>query len=309
MVGKFRQRFAEPWQYSADLQGGWGHSILGPDALGLGREPAFLCPTPTQTIRRSEWSRAGRVKRCSESKVAHTLKRFQKHTAWKHDHRTPGFTLTNGTGRLEQGIVFLPSSSDCNFWKLSQWCHHFSKALQKCQRHHASTLGSVQSLSRVWLFAAPRIAARQASLSFTVSRSLLKLMSLSWWCHPAISSSVLPFSSCPQSFPASGSFRVSQLFASGSQSIGVSASISLFPMNIQGWFPLGLTDLISLQSKGLSRVFSSATIGKQQFFGAQISLQSTLTSMHDYWKTIALTRHTFVGKIMSLIFKACLGWS
>ena len=93
------------------------------------------------------------------------------------------------------------------------------------------------------------------------------------WCHPAISSSVIPFS-CLQSFPASGSFPMSQFFASGGQSIGVSASASVLPMNIQGWFPLGLTGWISLLSKGLSRVFSSTTVQKHQFFGAQPSLRS-----------------------------------
>ena len=92
------------------------------------------------------------------------------------------------------------------------------------------------------------------------------------WCHPTISSSVTPFSSCPQSFPASGSFPMSQFFTSSSQSIGVSASV--LPMNIQGWFPLGWTGLISLLSKGLSRVFPSTTIWKHQFFGAQPSLWS-----------------------------------
>ena len=97
---------------------------------------------------------------------------------------------------------------------------------------------------------------------------------LSWWCHPAISSSVIPFSSCPQSFPASGSFPMSQLFAWGGQSIGVSASASVLPMNIQGWFPLGWTDWISLQSKGFSRVFSNITVQKHQFFGTQLSLWS-----------------------------------
>ena len=96
---------------------------------------------------------------------------------------------------------------------------------------------------------------------------------LRWWCHPPISSSVIPFSSCPQSFPASGSFPMSQFFASGGQSIGVSASASVLPMNIQGWFPLGWTGLI-LQSKGLSRVFSNTTIQKHQFFSAQPSLWS-----------------------------------
>ena len=91
---------------------------------------------------------------------------------------------------------------------------------------------------------------------------------LSRWCHPTISSSVTPFSSCPQSFPASGSFQVSQLFASGGQSIGVSASASVPPMNTQDWFPLGWTGWISWQSKGLSRVFSNTTVQKHQFFGA-----------------------------------------
>ena len=94
------------------------------------------------------------------------------------------------------------------------------------------------------------------------------------WCHPTISSSVIPVSSRLQSFPASGSFPISQFFASGSQSIGVSASASLLPMNILGWFPLGLTGLISLQFKGLSRVFSNTTVQKHQFFGGQPSSQS-----------------------------------
>ena len=96
---------------------------------------------------------------------------------------------------------------------------------------------------------------------------------LSRWCHPTISSSVVPFS-CPQSFPASGSFEMSQLFASGGQSIGVSASTSVLPMNIQDWFPLGLTGWISLWSKVLSRVFSDITVRKHQFLSAQLSLHS-----------------------------------
>ena len=100
------------------------------------------------------------------------------------------------------------------------------------------------------------------------------LCPLSQWCHPTISSSVTPFSSCPPSFPASGSFPLSQLFPWGGQSIGASASASVLPMNIQGWFPLELTGLISLQSKGLSRVFSSTTVQKHQFFGTQPSLWS-----------------------------------
>ena len=100
------------------------------------------------------------------------------------------------------------------------------------------------------------------------------LWPLSWWCHLTISSSVIPFSSHPQSFPASGSFPMSQLFTSGGQNIGVSASTSVLPMNTQDWSLLGWTGWISLQSKELSRVFSNTTVQKHQFFGAQLSSQS-----------------------------------
>jgi len=118
------------------------------------------------------------------------------------------------------------------------------------------------------------------------------------WCHSTISSSVIPFSSCLQSFPASGSFQMSQFFASGGQSIGVSASTSVLSMNIQDWFPLGWTGWISLQSKGLSRVFSNTTIKKHHFFGAQLSLTVQLSYLYmTTGKTIALTRQTFVGKL------------
>ena len=96
---------------------------------------------------------------------------------------------------------------------------------------------------------------------------------LSRWCHPTTSSSAVPFSSCPQSFPASGSLQMSQLFASGGQSIGVSTSASVLPMNTQDWSPLGWTGWISLQSRGLSRVFSN-TVQKHQFFSSQVSSQS-----------------------------------
>ena len=96
----------------------------------------------------------------------------------------------------------------------------------------------------------------------------------SWWCHPTISSSVVPFPSCLQSFPASGSFPLSQFFRSGDQSIGVSASVSVPPMNILDWFPFRWTGWISLQSKGLSRVFSNTSVQKHQFSGVQPSLWS-----------------------------------
>ena len=128
---------------------------------------------------------------------------------------------------------------------------------------------------------------------------------LSRWCHPTISSSVILFSYCLQSHPASGSFPMSQLFASGGQSIGTSASVSVLPMNTQGWFPLRLTGLISLLSKGLSRVFSSITVGKHQFFSAQLSVIVQLSYPYmTTGKTIVLTIWTFVGTVMSLLFNA-----
>ena len=136
------------------------------------------------------------------------------------------------------------------------------------------SFSSVQSLSPVQLFATPLIAARQASLSISNSRSSIRLTSLSWWYNPAISSSVISFSFCPQSLPASESLPMSQLFAWGGQSTGVAASASVLPMNTQDWFPLGWTGWISLQSKGLSRVFSHTTVQKHQFFSAQLSSQS-----------------------------------
>ena len=165
-------------------------------------------------------------------------------------------------------------------------------------------IGSVQSLSRFWLFETPRTAAHQAFLSITNSQSLVKLMSIESGMpsnHPILF--FVPFSYCLQSFPASGSFPVSQFFPSGGQSIGTSASTSVLPMNIQDWFPLGLTVLISLQSKGLSRVFSNSNSSKSSilqhsaFFIVQLSHPYTTTG-----KTIALTRWTFVGKVMSLLF-------
>ena len=108
------------------------------------------------------------------------------------------------------------------------------------------------------------------------------------WCHATISSSVAPFSSCPQSLPASGSFPMSHLFTWGGQSTGVSASTSVPSMNTQDWSPLGWTGWISLQSKGLSRVFSNTTVQKHQFFSAHFLHSPTLTSIHDHWKNHSL---------------------
>ena len=129
------------------------------------------------------------------------------------------------------------------------------------------------------------------------------------WCNPAISSSGVPFSSCPQPLPASGSFPMSQFFTSGGQSIGVSASASVLPMNTQDWSPLGWTCWMSLQSKGLSRVFSNTKVQKHQFFGAQLSSQYNTYIYMTTGKTIALSRWTFVDKVMFLLLICCLGWS
>ena len=131
---------------------------------------------------------------------------------------------------------------------------------------------SVQSFSCVWLFENPWTVACQASLSITNSQSLPKFMSIGQWCHLTISPSDVTFSSCPQSFPASGSFPMSQFFTSGGQSTGVSASASVLPMNIQDWSPLGLTGWIYLQPEGLWSISSNTTVQKHQFFSSQLSL-------------------------------------
>ena len=129
---------------------------------------------------------------------------------------------------------------------------------------------SVQSLSRIRHFAIPRITDSRPPCPPPTPRVYPNSCPFSRWCHPTISSSVILFSSCPRTFPASGPFQMSQLFASSGQSIGVSASTSALPMNIQDWSLLGWTGWISLQSKGLSRVFNT-TVQKHQFFSAQLS--------------------------------------
>ena len=136
-----------------------------------------------------------------------------------------------------------------------------------------SSVSFVHLLSPVRLFVAPWITAHQASCPSPTPGVYSNPCPSSQWCHSAISSSVIPFSSCLKFVPASGSFPRSQ-FISGHQSIGVSVSTSVLPMNIQGWYPLGWTGCISLQSKGLSRVFSNTTVQKHQFFGSQLSLWS-----------------------------------
>ena len=161
-------------------------------------------------------------------------------------------------------------------WKhsLFLWDGYFQSFCQKAWFLDSTqvSFSSVQSLSRVRLSVTPWIAARQASLSITNSHSNSRPSSQ--WCHRAISSSVVPFSSCPQSLPASESFPMSQLFTWGGQRTGVSALASVLPKNTQDWSPLGWTGWISLQSRELSRVFSSTTVQKHQFFGPQLSSQS-----------------------------------
>ena len=153
------------------------------------------------------------------------------------------------------------------------WCYSKIFHERKSQLIQ-KTFSSVQLLSHVRFFATPWTAACQASLSIATHGSCSDSCPSSQWCHPTISSSVTLFSSCIQSFPASGSFLMSQFLASGGQSIGASASTSVLPMNIQDWFPLGLTSLISLQSKELSRVFFNTPVQKHKFFSAQLSLWS-----------------------------------
>ena len=152
-------------------------------------------------------------------------------------------------------------------------------------------------------------AARQASLSFTVCWNLLRLRSV----ESVIPSNHLilchPFSSCPQSFPASGSFPLSWLFTSGGQSIGASASASVFPMNIQGWFPLGLTGFISLLSKGLSSVFSIPQFENINSLMPSLPYGPTLTSICDYWKNHSFDYTDLVNKVMSLLFNTLFSFA
>ena len=172
----------------------------------------------------------------------------------------------------------------------------------------------VQSPSQVWLFVTHRLHRARLLCPSLSPEVCSDSYSLSWWCYVTISSSATLFF-CFQSFPASASFPMSQLFASGGQSVGASTLVSVPPVNIQDWFPLGLTGLISIQSKGLSRVFSSTTVWKHQFLGTQPSLWSNPHMSMTAGQTIALTIWTFVDKVMTLVFNmlavlnACLSLS
>ena len=142
---------------------------------------------------------------------------------------------------------------------------------------------AVQLLSHVWLWDPMGLQHTRPPCPSPSPRVYSDSCPLSRWCHPSISFSVILFSSCPQSFPASGSFQMSWLFMSDGQSIAASASASVLPMNIQGWFLLEWTGLISLQSKGLSRVFSNTTVQRHQFFGTQpFILSKTKARLNNY---------------------------
>ena len=200
------------------------------------------------------------------------------------------FNLSFALGSIKRKIYFLP------------------KAIGRKARNF-NPIVFVQSLSRVQLFATPwlqhaRLPCPPLSLGVCLNSFLLI-----WW-YPTISYSVVPFSSCPQSFPSSGYFLMSWLFASVGQSIWASASGSVPSMNIQDWFPLGITDLISLQSKGLLRVFFNTTVQKHPILhcSAFVTIQLPYLYM-TIGKTKALTVWTFVGKVMSLFLICCLGGS
>ena len=147
-----------------------------------------------------------------------------------------------------------------------------------------NTISSVQFFSRVQRFATPWTAAHHPLCPSATPGVYSNSCPLSWWYHPVISSSVIPFSYSLQSFPASGSFQMSQFFTSGGQSIGVSASASVLPMSIQDWYPLGWADWISLQSKCLSRDFATPQFKIINSSVLSFLYNSTLTSIHDYWK-------------------------
>ena len=167
-------------------------------------------------------------------------------------------------------ILLIPQTSSCHFL-CSTHLHHSTLATRLSYTPQ-NTLSSVQPLSHVWLFVTPWAAARQASCPSPTARVYLNSCLLSRWCHPTISSSVVPFSSCLQSFPASGSFPMSQFFTSGGQSIGVSASTSVLLMNIQYWFPLGWRGPWLIQFLPLRMSFD---ITRPQFFPCNLKDQVT----------------------------------
>ena len=219
----------------------------------------------------SEWS-------CSvvyNSLQLHGLWSFIGHSPWNF----PGKSTGVGCHFLLQGI-FLTQGLNPDLPHCRQTLYHLSHQEGECKlvQPFSSVLSHVRLCNTMDCSMPGLLVHHQWELTQTHVHSpmgaYLNSCPLSQWCNPAISLIVIPFSSCLQSFPASGSFQMGQLFTSGDQSIGVSASTSVLPMNIQDWFPLWWTSWISLQSKGLSRVFSNTTVQKHQFCSAQLSLWS-----------------------------------
>ena len=205
--------------------------------------------------------------------------------------------------QLRWSVVF---PSFCKSYILDWLILLYWATLHSWDKSHLVQFSSVQSLSRVWLFATPWIAEHQASLSITNSRSLLRLMSIELMrpsSHLILCCPLLLLPPIPPSVRVFSNESTLCLFAWSDQSTRVSASASVLPMNTQDWSPLGWAGWISLQSKGLSRVCSNTTVQRHQFVGTQLFSQSN--SQHTYMttgKTIALARRTFVGKVMSLLF-------
>ena len=163
----------------------------------------------------------------------------------------------------------------------------------------------VQSLSHIWLFVTPGLQHARPPCPSPTPRDCSNSCPLSQWCHPTISFSVVPFSSCLQPFPASGSFLMSQFFTSGGQSIGASESVIL--MNIQDLFPLGWTGWISLLPKGLSRVFSNTQFKSINSLVLSSLYSPTFTSIHDYWKKKQSFDYMNICQLCFLI--KCIGWA
>ena len=210
--------------------------------------------------------------------------------------------FSNTTVQKHQSKMVVKRNNSKCYWKIICYLVH-SWPFGSTPIHPSKpSLVVVQSLT-VSDFGTPWTAACQASLFFSISWSLLKLTSIESVMPSSHLILLSPFSSCPQSFPASGSVPMSQFFVSCGQSIGASVSASVLSTNIQSWFPLGLTGLISLLPKGLSRVFSNITLWKHQLFGTQPSLWSN-SHIHTWLlgKPIALTSRTSVSKVMSLLF-------
>ena len=175
------------------------------------------------------------------------------------------------------------------FYRGSSWPRDRTRVSCICRQilgrpHINHQFSSVQSLSLSDSLRPRGLQHARPPCPSPTPRAYLNSCPSSRWCHPTISSSVIPFSSCPQSLPALGSFQMSQFFASGGQSIGVSASASVLPMNIQDWFPLGWTSWISLPSKGLSRVFSNTFFKSISSSVLSLLYSPAFTSIHDCWK-------------------------